>query len=252
MKTLSEHKYLIDGSEVLELAKLPNGVLVCRIYEDPDSEEPTWDENRAFRVEKTYDTPPTEVVAVQVQKLLGEVSELQHKRDELQSLIREDRSKWSEIIKKCLQYKALENILEFVEGIITHYVIIHEYGGVMEILERSKSTCEFAQRGEVRLLTLYGKSNGDLQWRLSTYTDHSGYNKEVYPVRSITEALEVFEKLAQEKFKETATDGVVYMRALISNKIDSANKMAQSQLDLVEKYQKEADSLNEQLKKIGA
>lgn len=261
---MSEYKYLIDGTAIIECAKMATGWMVCRVYEDPETGEPNWDESRAFRADKIYDTPPTEVVAIQIRKLQSEVEELQSKKSELESLIKEDRSKWSEISKKCLQYKALEGVFDFVEGKITHYVIAHEYGGVLEILERSKSTCEFAERGEVRLLTLYGKSKGDLQWRLSTYTDHSGYNKkEVYPTRSLDEANEVISRLAQERFQQPPQEGVItscekygipipteYRRAFITNTIEGHKSIMDAELQRAKEYQQKIDALNDQLESL--
>lgn len=194
----SEYSYLLNGQAVTIVEKLASGgFLVCPIYEDPETGEPMDGEN--FITPKVWSKPPTEVLNAEVKELEAAIHALSEKRYELEKLVREDRKKWEEVTAKCLKYKALENIFDFVEGKITHYVI--DNYSRLEIVPFADAKSEYGSTGEPKLLTLFGKSNRDLQWNLHQYSDGSGHSKyRCFPARSYEEAIEFLTVMANEKF----------------------------------------------------
>jgi hypothetical protein len=100
--------------------------------------------------------------------------------------------------------------LDFLSGRIK-WVVINDYD-VPKIAEFSEHElcCWWNGRCDgLKLVTLFGRSNGSLNYRINTYMDGSGSSKEVYPFISYEEAFGKFEELVlskevNEKVIETA------------------------------------------------
>lgn len=94
-------------------------------------------------------------------------------------------------LKKLAKYKGLERLEAFIDGKITHFVVI-DYNGVnvktFEELAVYRQDDRRAPDG-IKLLTLFGDSKGDLSWRLDQYRVASSSDMEVIPCISEEEAI---------------------------------------------------------------
>lgn len=164
------------------------GPLVCVIMnvetgdglEEYDGDIEPWPE--LFR--KT----PTAVLDERVAGLSKEIQELSAKK---LALLAEERQAQADITARrarITQHAQLKLLDDYIAGKITHYVQTSQYQSVLSII--AVKDCKNDYSNSLKLLTLYGKANGDLSWRLSHYADGSGRNdQEVYPVCSLQEAM---------------------------------------------------------------
>lgn len=73
------------------------------------------------------------------------------------------------------QHAALKHLDDYLAGKITHFVVMPSYGStvfVKSLADALKSEDMYAR--EMRLLSLYGTSNGDLQFKITQYSEGSG------------------------------------------------------------------------------
>ncbi len=98
------------------------------------------------------------------------------------------------------QHSALALLDDFITGKITHYVSCamsynREARHTIAIESFKEATCgsssPYRSKDELKLLTLFGSSKGDLTWRLSQYSDGSGSYTEVIPCASLEHATSV-------------------------------------------------------------
>jgi hypothetical protein len=205
---MSEIKYLMDGTAVYVIETLQSGFLVEKLYSrgGGDEEEPMADGSNPIRVPQVFDVAPTEVCDKHVAALETRIGELEAKRKELDQQERSSASAAKEVAAKLARNEKLARLMDFIDGKITHYVE-DDYSGP-RIIAFKDATCagdgdERAERRSLRLLTLYGGSNGDLNWRLDAYKDGSGGDRiAVVPATSYEEALKILTRLLVAKMEK--------------------------------------------------
>jgi hypothetical protein len=97
---------------------------------------------------------------------------------------------------------ALERIDDFLAGKFTH-IVYGDYEIKIETFDEAlmyKNNEYDKVPTEFRLLTLYGRSKGDLAWKLSYYYDGSGSSTQVYPCFSLEHAQTVARKMIEDKY----------------------------------------------------
>lgn len=198
-----DRKFLKDGSAVEVVSEIgPGRILVAPIYCSGDDE---YTDDLGLRiVDKVFDTPPTMLYHEEIQKLRDQRQALQDEmnstRDQHRKMIKE-QFEFMKIhdkrMKEFAKFKPLEMLEAFIEGKITHYVEITTWGKP-RIIEFNE-----ADSRELRLLSLFGKSNGDLSWRLNRYYDNSGCSVEVIPVCSLEAAEAIVRDWVIKRLEET-------------------------------------------------
>ncbi len=173
--TIGEHKHLVWSQSV-----------------DEDGE--TFD-CELLAVDKLFDTPPVAKYHEEAQELRIQKAtlrtEIRGLRTELHKL-REDAAcaekSAGEQMARLKQHKTLARIEEFLAGEITHYVEYSDWGPPCIVaLEDATCNCDDRCR-DLRLLSLFGRTDGDLEWRLGRYSDGSGTSDNVFPCTSLDEA----------------------------------------------------------------
>lgn len=198
-------KYLLDGSAVVVIEATKAGVLCYKLYER-EGEQIESDE--IICVPKVYDTAPTEKLDERVKYLENRIAELQIKRTALDQDQRESEARQREIQSKFDRHAQLKTLMDYIDGKITHYVIEHYWS--WEIIPFNKALCGSEDyKKPLKLLTLFGSSCGQLDWRLNYYRDGSGGSDLVYPATSEAEALEIVRRMILEKSLEGLRDEVV-------------------------------------------
>lgn len=110
--------------------------------------------------------------------------------------------------KDLKKYDGLENLFDFIDGKITHYVLIQKedyHYGRIDIITQEKAKCS-CNENNFRLLTLMGETNGNLNWGLGAYSDFSGSYSHCIPCKSEEEAKEVLYKWCSESMKSWNDD----------------------------------------------
>ena len=195
-------KYLSYGPEVNVIQTLNDGkVLVEPIFENPNDGEPYEGNPFIVNANQIFDKPPIQKKAEEVIKLNEQISELNMKLRDLRQEVSGFEKTHEDRMSEIKRHKGLELLENFIAGKITHYVEINSYG-TPKIIPFNESESDYgvkpkgrATNGKgvrrLRLLSLFGKATGDLEWGLSRYSDGSGCYSTVIPCASLETACQV-------------------------------------------------------------
>lgn len=162
--------FLIDGEEVEVVERIASGVVVRRVFGDGDEE----DYGSPEIVAKVFDAPPTERIDARIARLKIEEERLENRIAELAAAERSATSAAGRLKSFKNLSPALASIEDFMERRITHY-LFREYHHIR--LVEAVNGCITDGEGysrETKLLCLFGKTDGDFQWRMNHYSDSSG------------------------------------------------------------------------------
>jgi hypothetical protein len=130
----------------------------------------------------------------------------------LRATISGERKEHEAFLSQCAKFKELKNLQAAVAGGITH-LVIEKYGKV-SVMARDDVKYESSSRDrDIRLLTLWGQTKGDLQWRLGQYSDHSGASDVVHIATSLEEA----NGIAKARIAELLTTGGHWIESIIKS-----------------------------------
>ena len=183
--------YLEDGTEVEILQKTDHGWIVRRIYEYEgagDEYSPACGD--PCIVGLVFDKPPTEKIDERIAKLWQAESEIHQRinaaRNEERALLA-NRKRVEEL---AAQDKALQRVLDFFDGKITHYTHISRYGQYHEIIEAHGGAIPAGpdERGKTKLIHFFGLADGNYEWGINNWSDGSGSYKTVTPHTSYESA----------------------------------------------------------------
>lgn len=197
--------WLRDGREVEYLARTDDGKHVVAPVNELETYD-GWDRARGpieFASE-LFAKPPVEKRSEEIVALEVKVRELEKRKAELYSECINSERDVRARLDKLKKYQGLELLEDFIDGKITHFVLMtNEYGIDLKI-----ETAEVIQKGggsdsdrwdkTLKLVTLFGKSSGDLQWKVNRYYDGSGDWKSIWPCRSEEEAKQVIAAIYQK------------------------------------------------------
>lgn len=181
-------KYLPNGQAVEIIQKLDDGWLVNDIVDLFEGEFMTVDP--IYVVKQVFDKVPTLKYDQQIQKLTDTIASLQESRKKVEALLKSEESDRSVKIEKFRKINQLKLLEDFIDGKITHYIAFGSYRGPSIIkFEDTKVDGNVDRRGLFKLLTLYGRTNGDVEWKLNEYSTDSSCKETVIPCTSYGHAL---------------------------------------------------------------
>lgn len=184
--------YTPEGMSVEYVGAAPGGHLAVSVYVDGDDQK--WPEDDTPKFHRVlYAKPRTQALAAEVQELSETIKLRREELDGIERKIAECENIRRAMNKRFKQHAALKRIDDWIEGRMTHFVTVGEYGGVA-IWERDallRDGQDRHDRSEIRLVCLFGRSNGDLQWGINRYRDGSGQWTDCFPCASEEEAKEI-------------------------------------------------------------
>ncbi len=191
-----------DNGEQGEYVAFSNGVHIVRpMYEGPDDEASRFGRPEEWR--NVFETEPVLKAGEEVTRLHAQAETL---RAEVESLRGEklaiDRD-YKARMAKLQRHEKLAFLEDFLDGKLTHYAVLPEYSSAPYVLAvgDAKSGDDKWTR-DLRLLSLFGRSNGDIAWNLNQYYDGSGSSKqEVVPCRSEEEAKAIIRQRALDTWE---------------------------------------------------
>lgn len=194
--------YLPDGTECEYVIATSGGYLVNVILLTGHDGEMIIDPQIVSQI---FPEPPRAKRAKQIEALDAEIAARETTISRLQREQRdiETRSKHFESLIK--RNEALQFVEAFLENRITHLVSIEEHGTIK--LEEFQTAIKVEGKYEsgMKLLSLFGKSGGDLQWRLHKYSTEERTPIDVYSFFSF-EAARAF---VQTKIDELTAAAIV-------------------------------------------
>jgi hypothetical protein len=169
----------------------PSSCLVRRLVRDGDVVVDG--ELLALPLSALLDSPPRQQVDDEIAAKRSVLSDLDDqvkaRREELANCDDAEAARRTRL----KEHKTLGRLDDFLAGRITHYVVCPCGYGPPEIVtwEEAKTTDAGHCRDKLKMLTLFGCTNGDLEWRLNCYSDGSGSDDLVIPCVSSEEATEI-------------------------------------------------------------
>ena len=214
---MTDIKYTDDGKKVLVVGKLnAQQTIVQEIFVSAGQEIPSGEN---FVVKSLHDAPAESWKEKNLRELDARYDsdrkKLQAQIDDQERRLGLERDKAKLQTSALLQFvknsdsSQLETLKKFMSGQITHLFVAGYSPEVISWTDSSTAYDIDSWQGRTRLdgiklVSLMGKSEGDLSFRLHEYRDGSGSSKSIYPATSYEEAL----AMAQAQLDE---DGAAYV-----------------------------------------
>ena len=195
--------YSLHGNEGRYVGKVSGGHAVEIAYEREDG-EPCYGGVEVWN--EVFSKPPAE-------RLHGEIARLEQIKRDLQNEILAKRTERMDLerdtkerMERIKRHHELVTLDLFITGKLTHLVLIPAYGE-MSVVEAEKEleTSDggvWTKHKKLKLLTLYGGSNGSLTWGLSKYSDGSDSQARVIPAASHEQAMALARVEVERMFSE--------------------------------------------------
>lgn len=202
--------YSEDGRQYTYLASITAGHVVLPVYETPDGDGHY--EGDPIVVERVFSEPITPRIHAEVAELDRKLAERRQKMDELRKEEAAFAVAEKERLARLKQHQCLKRLDDFLAGRITHFVL-QKWSGVVIMTKEEclKTADEWNRNGkELKLLSLFGKSNGDLQFRVNQYSDGSGTYTDATPFCSEKEATEYAKQLIIAQLEEAIPNATTH------------------------------------------
>lgn len=196
-------KYTNDGKKVIVIGQLNNtDTIVQEIFVTKDGAEIPSGEN--FVTKSLHDAP----VVSWKEKELKELNErFDRERKELNSKIEQLKRKQRETgeifgmnaqIIKNINPAMFDTVADFLSGEYKFAVCV-DWGGVQIYPINDFVLSMNGYDIEIKLLSIFGKTNGNFGWRINSYRDDSGSWKEFKPCKTMAEAIQTAADLISQK-----------------------------------------------------
>jgi len=200
------HKYTSDGKKVAVIGKLnATETIVQEIFATKDGGEIPSGEQ--FVTKSLHDAPVVswkEKKEKEISDRLASLEKAFEKRtDELRREMHNAACRISALktVASQASMESLDMLEAFVSGRITH-VVDTGYGGC-HIYPFAKAiepgSDGWRQEEWIKLLSLFGKSDGTLQWRIHQYYDNSGNTRDILPAMSYAHAVQIAQGIYDER-----------------------------------------------------
>jgi hypothetical protein len=204
-------KYTNDGKKVAVVGKLNNQeTIVQEIFVANDGSEIPSGEN--FVVKSIHDQPVESWKSKEAAEIESRLKELKRLEESGRSELRRFQEQAAAKIKalKGVVSKAAAGQLDVVEmflsGEITH-LVINDYHPAIVAFDKEIEQPERYSYDELRLISLYGRSDGTLNWKISQYYYGGGSKREIIPARSYADAVEISQAIYDRYFSECKKEG---------------------------------------------
>lgn len=164
--------YLTDGRLARYVAAYENGQhIVCPLVED---ENDVIYEEEPRTVSTVFKTAPSGLYNKEIKQAQKDLGDLQKRAIEASKTLHEAEDAKRRQTAVFARVAALQRLEDFIEGRITH-VLMGNYGDLnLQTLEEAITSKEDRWSKKLKLVSLFGDSKGDLQWRVNYYSDGSG------------------------------------------------------------------------------
>ncbi|MCP4761054.1 MAG: hypothetical protein GY870_04680 [archaeon] len=200
-----EIKYTGDGKKVKVISKINNQeTVVQEIFLDGKKETPSGEQ---FVVKTLHDKPLLSWKEERIKQIDAHFKYMEQKFETKKKQYDKEVRTINHLLtslkvfQKYFNQDKLKNLDLFLSGEIKYLLKIDHWK--YSIVEFTKEIMDQEDWiAELKLLTLYGKSNGDLTWRLNQYYDGSGSDIKIIPCTSIEEAEQELQKHVDSKINK--------------------------------------------------
>ncbi len=121
--------------------------------------------------------PPLPAIEERCDAFRKQTEEYRKQMDGLEDEVSRLEREHAALLKRLKAHKALQGIDDFVSGKITHFWVEPDYRAPNVVEAKDALYTKEDYRCKQKLLTLFGASNGDLQWQINQYSDGSSSTK---------------------------------------------------------------------------
>lgn len=217
-------KYTTDGKKVVVLGNLNSQEkIVQEVFVVDGSEIPSGEH---FIVKSLHDAPAISWKEKHLQEIEEKYDKTYNQKNQEYVKMCDDYDFKTKIIKEKLTFlRKLENsiseqklnqLVDFISGDVK-FIVVERYGD-LEISEYDSSiaTKEYGRFDSVRLLSIFGRTDGDLQYKMNQYYDGSGSWYNVHPCKTMDDALSIL----KDKFYVLLEKGLTDSLLKVSQKYD--------------------------------
>lgn len=187
-------KYTIDGNEIAIVTEMTDGCMVRNNYEDIEN-----DSAPAYFLlnSQIYATPPMQkrhayiaTLDADIAKKLKHYDEISKDLDNSKKELETIKKELETIVNRIASFADVQKITDFAEGKITH-LVSHSNFEIIPVESMSDG------KKYLKALSLNGKCERGLFWKLHNYSDGSDYGQHVTPCYSLSDALTVCSDLVK-------------------------------------------------------
>lgn len=217
----------IHGRQGAYIASYGGYHLVAPEYDGGDYGEPSWGAPEQW--DQIYLNPPTQKLEAKVDELDKLITEKRNELKRVNTELDQAGRQYQEQLKKLKQHQALRRIEDYLDGKFTHFLHVCDYYGPKIITKDEALDQNDRWDKELKLLTLFGDTKGDLQWRINKYRDGSGNSwNDVHPVSSEEEAIAIARRL----FADAVTEWREQEKKHYGRAVNWANRNEKGWLDV--------------------
>lgn len=220
----SGHKY--EFAEVLSGERaLCRQIFVADTYDGGTEEYPA-DDPTIIHLANLAAKPPVAALSAEVAAKRAELEGIKERASEAMRHVAEQELAAAQRLAAIKDYSGLARLEDFIAGRITHFVLTKNHGISAEVktLEEFLTYRNAYGREEgLKLLSLFGGSNGNLQWRVNHYSDGSGSYTDAEPATSFDEALARATEIVEAEWAAWRAEPVNYR--WLANTILAAEKL---------------------------
>jgi hypothetical protein len=202
---MNEIKFTNDGKKVVVVGKLnAQETIVQEVFVTEKGAELPSGEN--FVVKSLHDEPVITYkdkrekdLEIRLKSLEKQLSEEEGKIQSYERLVLEPLKEKAKCLKSMMGDKAeaYQQLINFITGNIK-YVVFKKYGmpeiktyeEFLKLLDTTDSYYNTERFDGLRLVSLFGRSEGKVDYKINRYGDGSGSSEEIYPANDYQEAVE--------------------------------------------------------------
>ncbi len=236
------YKFTAKGDKVLVTGKL-NNQFTCQKILIVNKEEVT---SKSVTLEiDLFDTPPETWYQRHERELKAQhdikVKELEMLERRIYEKTQLTKSYLTSlaIVKDRVTKEKLDHVIDLLSGSFTHYV--ESNYGDYKIMTHEILIQRWDGRFDgLKLVSAFGASDGNIQYRLNEYKDGSGSSKIIYPCRSLREANAIVKNLLKERLLQNRDLDEKFIELCNKHKVIIAKPRLlnhyQKQLDVEQRY----------------
>ncbi len=213
-----ETKFTTDGKKVVVIGKLNSSDFIVQEVFVSNGNEIPGGEN--FVVKSLLDAPAESWKSYRQKEQERLDKEFEKTNENFKIKIRSLNKEYSKIcgvvsakinymkaLDKRLEHKSFDLLYDFISGKIK-YLVTQTYSGYEIVgFNSTMSTNDDYDSTKIKLITLFGRSDGNLEYNLHTYSDGSGSGKTIiHPFKTKEDCISFISKKLDEKEKYSECD----------------------------------------------
>lgn len=142
---------------------------------------------------EVFDNPPKNIYHKSIEDAQARLDDIRQQANEAHDKLMSAKAEQKELAKEFKNIPVLKNIQDFIKGDFEYFACPEKYTPpYIEEKDKFLKQDDRYDNGKTRLLSLFGKSNGNLEWKVNQYSDGSGNSSFLaIPCKTKQEAVDI-------------------------------------------------------------